>query len=77
MTPAERYTPGFEPAALSVTEAAAYIGVSRATLYRITAECGTSPTGLRPLRVRGRRLFLRKDLDAYLLRQRVPSNHSP
>lgn len=71
------WQPTVTPAALSVNDAAAYIGVSRATLYRITAESGTSPTGLRPLRVRGRRLFLRTDLDAYLRRQRVAANHAP
>jgi excisionase family DNA binding protein len=65
-----------EPAALSVTDAAAYMGVSRATLYRIAAECGTGSSGLQVVRVRGRRLFLRRDLDAYLARQRVPARNT-
>lgn len=55
-----------EPAALTVDQAATYLGVSRRTLYRITAECGTGKDNLPIIRLRGRRLFLRRDLDAYL-----------
>jgi excisionase family DNA binding protein len=66
------------PAALSVPAAAAYLGISRATLYRIAAECGTGNSGLQVVRIRGRRLFMRRDLDAYLARHRVPAtNRAP
>ena len=53
------------PAALSVADAARYIGISRSSMYRLTAECGTR-TGLRPVHIGGRRVFRVKDLDAYL-----------
>jgi excisionase family DNA binding protein len=65
-----------DPALLSVPQAAAYLGISRATLYRVAAECGTGKTGLRVVRIRGRRLFKRTDLDAYIARQRVLANTS-
>lgn len=60
-----------EPSALTVDQAATYLGVSRRTLYRITAECGTGKDDLPVIHVRGRRLFLRRDLDAYLEAHRV------
>ncbi len=60
-----------EPAALSVNDAAVYLGISRATLYRITAERGTGPSVLRPTLIGGRRLFQPKHLDAYLDAQTV------
>lgn len=50
--------------ALGVDDAAKYLGVSRRTLYRISAECGT--TGLPVVHIRGRRVFRTRDLDAYL-----------
>lgn len=55
-----------EPATYSVPDAARYLGVSRATLYRITAERGTGKSSLMPTVIRGRRVFTRKQLDAYL-----------
>jgi excisionase family DNA binding protein len=57
-----------DPAALTVKQAAAYLGVSTRTLYRITAECGTGKDELPVVHIRGRRLFLRRDLDTYLAR---------
>jgi excisionase family DNA binding protein len=59
------------PAALTVDQAAAYIGVSRRTMYRLSAECGTGKSELPVVHVRGRRVFLRRHLDAYLERQVV------
>ena len=59
-------TQEIQPAALSVPQAAAYLGVSRATVYRISAERGEGASGLEPLLIRGRRVLLREDLDAYL-----------
>lgn len=59
------------PGALSVLDAAAYLGVSRRTLYRISAECGTGPSALPVAHIRGRRVFRVRDLDAYLARQVV------
>lgn len=51
--------------ALGVTDAARYLGVSRRTMYRLSAECGTrSP--LRPVHIGGRRVFRVVDLDRYL-----------
>ena len=65
-----------ESPVLSVAQAAVYLGVSRATVYRITAEQGRGPSGLQPLLIRGRRVFLRADLDAYLQRCKVaPTRH--
>jgi excisionase family DNA binding protein len=58
-----------QPAALTVDQAATYIGVSRRTMYRISAEAGTG--GLPVVHIRGRRVFLRRHLDAYLERQVV------
>lgn len=57
--------------ALGVMDAAAYLGVSRRTLYRISAECGTGPSALPVTHIRGRRVFRVRDLDAYLARQVV------
>ena len=54
------------PAALGVDDAAKYLGVSRRTLYRISAECGNGPDALPVVHVRGRRVFRTRDLDAYL-----------
>lgn len=55
------------PATLSVSQAAAYLGISRSSMYRLSAECGTGQPLLSPVHVLpGRRVFLRKDLDAYL-----------
>lgn len=53
------------PAALGVADAAKYLGISRTSMYRLTAECGTrSP--LRPVHIGGRRVFRVVDLDAFL-----------
>ncbi|WP_337267889.1 helix-turn-helix domain-containing protein [Oryzifoliimicrobium ureilyticus] len=49
------------PAALSIKDAAAYIGISRANLYRIM-QSGK----LRPAKVGGRTLIRRIDADAFL-----------
>jgi predicted DNA-binding transcriptional regulator AlpA len=65
-----------QPAALSVTDAAAYLGVSRKTMYRISAERGTGG-GPCPVEIRGRRVFRVKDLDAYLDRQQTTSVRRP
>ena len=56
-----RYTPG--PAGLSVNASAAYISVSRATMYRIL-DSGEIASGL----IGRRRIIMRRDLDAYLER---------
>ncbi len=56
---------------LSVSDAAAYLGISRASLYRIAAECGTGKSGLAVIRIRGRRLFKKTDLDAFIARSQV------
>lgn len=64
-------TTNVEAAALTVAQAAAYLGVSRRTLYRITAECGTGKDDLPFIAIRGRRLFLRRDLDTYLAAHQV------
>lgn len=60
-----------ESPVLSVADAAAYIGVSRATLYRICAEQGQGRSRLAVVHTSARRRgFLRVDLDKYLARQR-------
>lgn len=59
------------PAALGIEDAAKYLGVSRRTLYRISAECGTGPDALKVVHIRGRRVFRTRDLDAYLDRHVV------
>jgi excisionase family DNA binding protein len=56
-----RYMPG--PAGLSVNASAAYISVSRATMYRIL-DSGEIASGL----IGRRRIIRRMDLDAYLER---------
>jgi excisionase family DNA binding protein len=56
---------------LSIPEAAAYLGISRATLYRISAERGQGGSGLNVVPIRGRRFFEQRALDAYIARQRV------
>lgn len=53
------------PAALSVADAAKYLGISRSSMYRLTAECGTR-VNLRPVHIGGRRVFRIVDLDRYL-----------
>ena len=58
------------PAVLNVKDAAAYLGVSARTMYRLSAQCGTGPQDLPVVHVRGRRVFAVADLDAYLERQR-------
>jgi excisionase family DNA binding protein len=58
--------PPVQPAALSVADAATYLGISRSAMYRLTAECGTRKPELRPVHIGGRRVFRIKDLDAYL-----------
>ena len=55
--------------ALSVEEAAIYIGVSRATMYRLSAACGTS--GLPVVHLGRRRVFRVAELDKYLERNTV------
>lgn len=55
-----------QAAALSVDEACIYIGIGRAHLYRLMDE-GSVPS----LHVGRRRLLLRKDLDAFLDRQKA------
>jgi excisionase family DNA binding protein len=61
-------TAAVTPAAYTVKQAATYLGVSTRTLYRITAECGAGAAEIPVIHVRGRRLFLKADLDAYLAR---------
>jgi excisionase family DNA binding protein len=56
------------PAALNVKEAARYLGVSRANLYRLFKS-----GELRPAKVGGRTLVRRVDADALLERSLVPS----
>jgi excisionase family DNA binding protein len=51
------------PAALSVEEAAHYLGISRAGLYRIF-----KAGALRPARIGGRTVVRRVDLDNFLAR---------
>lgn len=63
--------PTVVPAALSVAEAARYIGISRSAMYRLTAECGTR-VDLRPVHIGGRRVFRVADLDRYLEAHLVP-----
>lgn len=60
------------PGALSVVDAAKYLGISRSSMYRLTAECGARDD-LRPVHIGGRRVFRVKDLDAYLERHLVPA----
>lgn len=64
-----------QPAALSVADSATYLGISRKTMYRISAERGTGG-GPVPVEIRGRRVFRVKDLDAYLERQQATSRRS-
>jgi excisionase family DNA binding protein len=64
--------PAIVPAALSVEDAATYLGISRNTVYRLSAECGTRVPELRPVHIGGRRLFRRIDLDAFLEAHLVP-----
>lgn len=60
------------PAALGVDDAAAYLGISRRTMYRLSAECGNGPSAIPVVHVSpGRRVFRIRDLDAYLARQTV------
>lgn len=59
------------PGALGVTDAAAYLGISRRSLYRLSAECGTGPDALPVVHLGGRRVFRVRDLDAYLERHIV------
>lgn len=57
---------------LTVAEAAAYLGVSRMTVYRLTAEQGQGRSALPVVHLSpGRRGFMQSDLDAYLKRQRL------
>jgi len=56
-----------EPAALSVTQAAQYLGISRSSMYRLCAESNANGTGLDVVAVLpGRRVFQRAELDRYL-----------
>lgn len=57
--------------ALGVEDAARYLGVSRRTMYRLSAECGTGPAQLPVVHIGGRRLFRLRDLDAFLAQQVV------
>lgn len=62
-----RPRPSVTPACLSAADTATYLGVSRATIYRLTAACGT--TGFpRPVPTGSRRVFQVRDLDAWLSR---------
>jgi excisionase family DNA binding protein len=63
------------PALLSVNDAAAYLGISRATVYRLAAECGAGK-GPRVTKVRGRSMFKRAELDAYIERQTLSTRWS-
>ena len=56
------------PALLSVNDAAAYLGISRSTMYRLAAECGAGG-GPQVTPVRGRRMFSVAELDAFIERQ--------
>lgn len=57
---------------LDVAGAAAYLGISRRTLYRLSAAQGQGRAGLPVIHLSpGRRGFLQSDLDAYLRRQRL------
>jgi len=59
-----------EPAALSVNAATMYLSLSRDRLYELMSS-GTIPS----LKVGGRRLLLRADLDEFLLRCKEESGH--
>lgn len=55
---------------MNVDEAAAYLRISRRSLYRLMALHGTGPSRLPVVQVSpGRRVFRKKDLDAYLARR--------
>ena len=57
--------------ALGVDDAAKYLGISRRSLYRLAAECGTGPGALPVVHLGGRRVFRVRDLDAFLERNVV------
>jgi excisionase family DNA binding protein len=63
---APRLAEPISPAALTVSQAATYLGISRRTLYRISAERGVGKSRLPVCCIEGRRLFRVCDLDAYL-----------
>jgi len=51
------------PALLSVADTATFLGVSRTTVYKLSAACGTGPGALPVVHIGGKRLFRITDLD--------------
>ena len=66
--------PPISPALLSVNDTALYLGVSRATVYRMSAERGVGRFPA-PKLIRGRRLFAVKDLDAFIAQANPAGGH--
>lgn len=56
------------PALLSVADTATYLGVSRTTVYKLSAACGTGPGALPVVHIGGKRLFRITDLDRFIER---------
>jgi predicted DNA-binding transcriptional regulator AlpA len=57
--------------ALGVNDAAKFLGISRRSMYRLTAECGTGPSQIPVVHIGGRRVFRVRDLQAFLDRNVV------
>jgi len=64
MTAARKVT----PALLSVADTATYLGVSRTTVYKLSAACGTGPAALPVVHIGGKRLFRLTDLERLIER---------
>jgi len=56
------------PALLSVADTAIFLGVSRTTVYKLSAACGTGPAALPVVHIGGKRLFRVTDLDRFIER---------
>lgn len=62
--------------ALSITDTAKYLGVSRRTVERLSQECGAREPELVPVRIGGRRVFRVVDLDRFLERHLTTTRRS-
>jgi excisionase family DNA binding protein len=73
MAKANPHAGGWPPLLYTVAEAARMCGLSRATLWKAIADYRNGkPGGLRAIKLRGRTLILRKDLEDWVNAARGP-----
>jgi excisionase family DNA binding protein len=65
------------PALLSVKDTAIYLGVSRSTVYKLSAQCGTGPAALPVVYIGRKRLFRVADLDRLIERSVAHGGRQP